>query len=868
MALFGSDMVDVTTPDGRRITVPSQLAAQFPGLVPSQPTAQNLGPSLGGSAPGPIQPPVGGELAAPPPPPPAPLGPAQISGPGLVTSPAESPPGPPNTLPRGPVTSPAQVPEPGPPNTPKPLTDAELAKRGVAGGLAGENAAYDQQAAAVRSGALADADAATQVGNAMAARDAAAQTELEKRQQVAADNQKQLDAAMTQRKIAADKLANTKIDHSADHPILSAISIILGAIGTAMVDRDATLAAGFAGRAPPPTSENPALKMFYAQIDRKVARQMQDIELGRANLGETDKTIAMMRANGADKLQTMDVLRDAALQQSARQIETLKTKLGAPRAVANADMLLADIAQKRAASENQAGTTAYTRIQTEQARKDQLQMHAQSVGVQLRGQNLEQGRWVADAAEKKREFDKKEENDLKAVMLAHPGKTAAAAASALKENEERAIGDVATGGYLLQPEGLKAQKEAEGHQATAEQMQAAADKETDPNKRQALKSRADAEAQKAAELRVEASTTGTWRVSKEERGKFTDSIAAAQDIASTADEIKLLRQKYGSEALRGEAKAQMQEKSTALLMHLKKAWELGVLSGSDADYIETATGGDPSKMTLADVSRLFGTPDTASRLDALVHGIEDSTRNRMHVKGFKGEFKVKRDEAANMTPEASAAADALKLPTPGEEIQGAGRTGKGVLDTAGTAADSYLNAQNTWAALAGNSSDPKRRREINAEAKAGGRGDVFDVPGLNDAQAKAVEANILAYKQNAGATDEASRSRAKKAADTLIGLASSDRQSLSGPVLDALGEHAPELQKQAVARLPKPVATARSGREQTVLEGASVGILKQNAIGGDESSKQELGRRALAGDKDAVRAIQDLINARKVWAPR
>lgn len=864
MALFGSDMVDVTTPDGRRITVPSQLAAQFPGLVPSQPTAQNLGPSLGGGAPGPIQPPVGGELAAPPPPPPAPLGPAQISGPGLVTSPAESPPGPPNTLPRGPVTSPAQVPEPGPPNTPKPLTDAELAKRGVAGGLAGENAAYDQQAAAVRSGALADADAATQVGNAMAARDAAAQTELEKRQQVAADNQKQLDAAMTQRKIAADKLANTKIDHSADHPILSAISIILGAIGTAMVDRDATLAAGFAGRAPPPTSENPALKMFYAQIDRKVARQMQDIELGRANLGETDKTIAMMRANGADKLQTMDVLRDAALQQSARQIETLKTKLGAPRAVANADMLLADIAQKRAASDNQAATTIYTRNRAEQDRKDQLQMHAQSVGVQLRGQNLEQGRWQQDFAEKQRQFGIKEENDLKAVMLAHPGKTAAAAAAALKDNEERGVGDPTTGSYLLQPEGVKIQKDAEGHQSTAEQMQAAADKETDPNKRQALKSRADAETQKAADLRIEASSTGTWRVGKDERKEVSSLASTAQTIASTADEIKLLRDKYGNEFTSSAAKAEMQEKSTALLMYLKNAWKLGVLSGSDAEYIESATGGDPSKLTAADVSSLFGSPDKAARLDSLVSGVEQMTRNELRGKGFRGEFKVKRDEAANMTPEASAAADALKQPTPGEEIQGAGRTGKGALDTAGTAVDSYLNPQNTWAALSGNPSDPKRRREINAEAKAGGRGEVFDVPGLNDAQAKAVEANILAYKQNAGATDETSRSRAKKAADTLIGLASSERQSLSGPVLDALGEHAPELQKQAIARLPKPVAAARSGREQTALEGTSVGILKQNAISGDEPSKQELGRRAVAGNKDAVRAIQDLINARKV----
>jgi hypothetical protein len=853
MALFGTDMVNVQTPDGRRLTLPAQLAQQFPGLQPVAPLQQSLGPSLGGAAPGPPPAPVP-EVAAPAPPP------------GPVTAPSQSAPtGPTPAPPRGPVTSPAQVPEPGPVNTPKPPTDAELAKRGVAGGLAAENAGYDQQAAAVRTGAMVDADAATQIGQAMAARDAQAQAELEKRAKVAEQQQAQLDRAMQERQMAAKALADKKIDRSADHPVLSMISIVLGAIGTAMVDRDAAITAAIGGRAAPQsTGENPALRAFYASIDRKVAAQMADIEKGRGDLAETDKTIAMMRANGADRLQTMDVLRDAALQQAQRGIETLKTKLGAPRAQANADMLLADIQQKRAASENQAASTAYQRIQAEQARKDQLQMHAQSVGVQLRGQNLEQGRWQQDFAEKKRQFDIKEANDLEAVRLAHPGKTAAAAAAALKDNEERGIGDPATGSYLLQPEGAKVAKEAEGHQATAEQFRAAADREQDPGRRSALAARADAEAQKAAELRIEASTTGTWRVGKDERKEVSSLASTAQTIASTADEIKLLRQKYGNEFTSSAAKAEMQEKSTALLMYLKNAWKLGVLSGSDAEYIESATGGDPSKLTAADVSSLFGSPDKAARLDSLVSGVEQMTRNELRGKGFRGEFKIRRDEAANLTPEGQAAADALAQPTPGEEIQGAGRTGKGALDTVGTAADSYLNPQNTWAALSGNPSDPKRRREINAEQRATGRGDVFDIPGLNDTQAKAVEANILAYKQNVGATDEASRTRAKKAADTLIGLASSDRQSLSGPVLDALGEHAPELQKQAFARLPKPLATARSGREQTVLENTSVGILKQNALGGDEASKAELGRRAISGDKDAVRAVADLINARKV----
>ena len=54
MALFGDDSASYVTPDGRTVTLPSQIAAQFPGLMPA----------IGGGSPG-SQPAPTGSAGAP-----------------------------------------------------------------------------------------------------------------------------------------------------------------------------------------------------------------------------------------------------------------------------------------------------------------------------------------------------------------------------------------------------------------------------------------------------------------------------------------------------------------------------------------------------------------------------------------------------------------------------------------------------------------------------------------------------------------------------------------------------------------------------------------------------------------------------------
>jgi hypothetical protein len=843
MALFGSDMVDVTTPDGRRLTVPSQLAAQFPGLQPA-------------SLPGPPSPPPGAAQGGPV----LPSGGAPVFGGGDAAALAELTPPVPPVSPAAPATASAVL-APAVPVRPaqaapaqRPPTDAELAKRGVSAGLAATNAAFGGQEAAIQESAAVEADAATQIGAAMAKRDEESQRRLEDSARVAAENQQKLEAAVNERKMNADKLAKMKVSREHDHPVRATIGLILATIGTAMQNQQATLSAAFLGGPAPAPVQNPAIAAFYAAIDRKVAAQMADIEKGRGDLADQDKIIGLMRQVGGDRLAAMDALRDAGLQQAAREIETLKTQLNNPRAKANADLLIADIGQKRAAADNAAADTAYQRITAEQVRKDQKAQHAQSVGLQIRGQNLEQGRWSQDFAERKRQFDIKEANDLEAARLTAKGKGREHLDNAQKDNEERAIADPTTGGWLMQPEGAAMVKQAESHDMTAKRMRDAAQRETDPSKQRAQLARADAEEQRASALRGEASAMpgGTFKVGKGERDNLSKLISAAQTIASGADRIKRLRKEHGERWITtSEGQAAMQAEGVALTMAFKDAWALGVLSASDRELLDKATGGDPSRLTAGDIYSAFGVQGPAARLDALVQGVELRTRNELRGKGYRGEYRVERDKAVNLTPDEEATEKALREPTP---LEGAADAERGVV---GKAVDA-LNPKNTAATLWGGESSPQRRREIAAEESGGS-----PVAGLSVAQGQIINSYVAAYQRNAGSDDPKAQQRAKVAADALLGLAGgTGRPSMSSAVMSELEQRVPELHRQAIERLPPMAQQARRDQEATVMQAQPVGLLVQTAITGDPAAKTELARRAAAGDKEALVGIAAVVNSK------
>jgi hypothetical protein len=798
MALFGTDMTEVTTPDGRRITLPSQLAAQFPGLTPVRATPTAAAEPA-------FEPP-----AAPPAPVFTPQDQTDLAAAPVVQAPRPQP----------------QLEPPPAPQRPQ-VTDAGLRRMGNAGVYNAQSAAVDEQQAAVRQQAQVDADEATKVGERLVARDEETNRILQERAKAAADHQAYMDGKFAEYEKNAKAIASTKIDRSLEHPILAAIGVAMGVLGSAMARRG---------------DKNPALDMVMQQIDRKVAGQMQDLEKRRGDLALQRDSIGMADKQGRDKLAEIDTRRLAAIDQAKAQIETIRAQSSSPRAIAAGAQLLADLDSKR-------GQLLGATMDREQTKKHQEDL----LKEQRAGRAQAASQFERTFAENKRQFDVREANDLKqaALAAAAKGKAASDPSKVQKENEERGISDPTTGERLIQPEGIKLKTEAEKLDSNATKLRAAAEAEKDPNKQQALAARADAEEQRASLLRAEVAEKHTWRVGNSDNAfKISKLIGTTQSIASTADEVKGLRAKYGPELLSGDAKAQMQEKETQLLMFVKNAWELGVLTGKDAEYIQKSTGGDPSALTAADFSRLFGQVDKSARLDSLVRGVEENTRNQLRAQGYKGDYNVKRDAVLNRSEAEQAAVDALQKPTPLEEAASQARPG--ILDP--------LRPSNTGAAIWGEPESAGRRRELEAESKSSTR-----YPGLSDDQASAVEAQLATYQKYNKATDDKSFGKAKFAAETLVGLAvDQKRPKLSAAALGALKERAPELYQQAIGQLPHEARQQREGNEQAVMGIQPIDVLRDTAVAGDPAAKQELARRAVAGDKDAVRAIQDVINSRGV----
>lgn len=460
MALFGGAVGSYTTPDGRVVQLPAELAGQFPALQPAGPPPGGLPPA----APDPMTPlplPAGGEPAW------TPDNTADLvrSTPvdaQPVTSPVQVPDsgGPARPAP-GPATSPAAV-EPGPSNAPvrKPLTDADIGKMGVAGPENAQLAAGDEKRAAVAQQGQALADQATAVGNAMAATEAHAQQLLEQRQQEATRRQAELDRQTQWFTTQAQKIANTKIDRSADHPILAAIGIALSTLGTAMQNRDNALAAAFRGQAAPPPVENPGLKAFYAAIDRKVAAQMADLDNQRAALQLQGQGIGLGRQAMQDRLTQMDVYRAGYLEQAKQQVERIKQQTQSPIIKANTDVMLSDISREQADTLGNAQQRWQTHQDAQAARAQALQMHRESLGVQIRGQNLEQNRFEQQLAATREE---------RAAALAEKlidAKGAAGAAQA-KLIGEQAIVDPSTGDFMLTPAGQRKMQQADAYEAQA-----------------------------------------------------------------------------------------------------------------------------------------------------------------------------------------------------------------------------------------------------------------------------------------------------------------------------------------------------------------------------------------------------------------
>lgn len=349
MALFGDDLIDVQTPDGRAMKLPRQLAAGFPGLQP-------IGPAPGMPQPDPIAPdPMVGV--------PVPQAPVVDLGGPVTPQVAPTVPVPVPVQPESQQQPAAQAPAPTQQQQPaqqQPLPNEQQAATEATGALAGK-------AAAIQDEAKVAADEATALGEAAAERDRQTQEILTERADLANKMFAEQDADLRALDARRKEIANTKIDRTADNQGLAMLSVALGAIAAAMQG----------GGAP-----NLALQAFYQGIDRKVAGQQADLANKRAAADDLRAGIADRRQLTTDKLGEIDARRLAELDRHTKRLETIKLKSGSDKVKAAADVMLADIQGEQARVRAEFGQRSQARIEREQNRKDQLRENQLSRGVQ------------------------------------------------------------------------------------------------------------------------------------------------------------------------------------------------------------------------------------------------------------------------------------------------------------------------------------------------------------------------------------------------------------------------------------------------------------------------------------------------------
>lgn len=448
-------MAQMVTADGRLVNVPDGLEGYFLGLSPPPPIVV---PSLPAMTPPPSAPPVlpsGGDPQFDPadvtalqsltPPPAMPID-APVTSPAQVTQPlpeaAAVMPVPPQHV-AGPVSTPAEVePTPGPSNMPKPLTDKSLMAQGDAGPMNVTLAAMDEQkAAAVRLGA-AQAAQATAVGNIETTANDLADKHLAKMQADAEANAKAVNDATALYLQNATKLANTRIDHGVDHPIMAAIGVAMNILGTAM------------NRQP----MGDVMKPVYEAVDRKVAAQMQDIELGKANLALQRTGIDILRQSGNDKMQLQNTLMMAGLEQAKRRMQEVKDKTTSPIIAAQTQAAMADIDARKGELMARTQASIQQRQDAAAARAQTMQIHRETMAVTMRGQNIQQAENDANRLERAQEHI-----DTIAKDLMMQGKASASErAKMLKDN---GIFDPVTGDYLLTSIGQKKMADADAMEA-------------------------------------------------------------------------------------------------------------------------------------------------------------------------------------------------------------------------------------------------------------------------------------------------------------------------------------------------------------------------------------------------------------------
>ncbi len=819
MAIFpGEDMVDVTTPDGRTRTLPRSIVPA--SMMPQQIAApQGFTDETVYNTADPAIPSVTGGQIPP------------VEDNGTLTPPA--------MLEQ--VEAPADY-SVGKIDTAK-LAQDQAANKRAAAKTAGAKAAYNaspkgqlanaqgaQTAAAEQEAdavvGAADVEAAEQivVAAALTERNAALDKLFVKREQDMLATAQAEDAKLNEVTSLRKKIAGTKINREADHPIMAAVFAALAGIGSAMKG-----------------GKVDTLDILYTAIDRKVAAQEADLEQMAKVHGLTKDELATLEKKSKSKLEFHNTLIAGETEKAVRHIEEITARSASDKTKANAKMIIAQLNARVADKTMEATRWGLDFDQKDKHHKAQIGLGysnlAETKRSNLMGEQLTREKLYADKiaalAAAKASGD---ESRFKATMEAG------------KEAETRGIVG-ADNEYLLTAVGRE--KLAQAAKLEAEAQATEEKHKGDPMATGVTSTRVQLLRQKAAELRGDARSFDVVKMRDTAEAKaLSKKYGASQAMMDTIDEIKMLYDQEGRGLI---SKTRLQQelgtKYGLISVAAKDAWELGAWDKGSAALVAAIIGKDPTNMDVGYVTSNLGVligqdPEGfKNRLDAVATSLEQNVRQQIVKGGGKWDGKDALFTRKH-TPEISArdkASAKLTQGRSGVELQ------KNAEDVGfiGKTVRKYAYPLS-----------PTHQGEANSRQS-------IKYVGLSKDQEGPFGDMLTAYKRGD-----------KQTGDELVAKVinnAKDRPDLAIPLLHNLREHAPSLYTAARVGLPKGSAADEQmnfeeknqigvGMTPTkALASAVLNSVDNKGVIQDEVGLKELGARAGKKDPEAVRALSDIL---------
>lgn len=405
------------------------------------------------------------------------------------------------------------------------------------------------------------------------------------------------------------KIAGTKIDRKADHPILAAIMAALAGLGSAMKGEKID-----------------TLDILYRAIDRKVAAQEADLDQMGKTYGMTRDELQMLKDKSKSKLEFHNAMIAAETDKAARQLEELIARSSSDKTKANGNAAIAALRQRAADKTMEATRWGLDFKQKEEHQKQQIGLgwaglrqsdrhHAQDLNERARatdlGAQIDRERIAADLS-KALAADRRAGDEAAFKMRLEME----------KENRQFGIKGV-DNQYLLTPAGRAKMDEAAKLEEQAKQIGT-----SNPDAAAVMQ-------QKASILRGQANTEDVVKGrSDTQSGEMSKKYAAAQAMIDVIDSINLVYDKAGRQLLgRDEAQAELQSLYKLLNVKGKDAWQLGAWDKGSATLSADIFGADPSawaKSTIAHALTGGAVGDDPNgfkkRLEAVAGDVQNSVR--------------------------------------------------------------------------------------------------------------------------------------------------------------------------------------------------------------------------------------------------